>query len=185
MTATKPIALALALALGSATALAGGYGESGKPAGRTDATAEATVVKAAKHNEQLSTFAKVVRKAGMEDMLTGQGPFTVLAPTDAAFAALPAGTLERLLEPGNRAELEQLVSYHVIAGKVPAERAAELGQTRTLQGESVDFRTSYGNLTGIDDAGVVMADMRTDNGIVHIIDRVILPEAVSLPLAAN
>lgn len=191
-TAAAPIALAITLALGGTAAWAGEHGKSAGKAtadyaeARTAMSSMTTVVDQAAATQRLDTFAKAARKAGMKDMLTGQGPFTLLAPTDEAFAALPEGVLDDLMKPENREQLRELLSYHVIAGEVSATRAAELGSTRTLQGEDVDFTLRDGRLAAInDEARIVQANLRADNGLVHVIDRVILPDAVSEAIAAN
>jgi uncharacterized surface protein with fasciclin (FAS1) repeats len=106
--------------------------------------------------------------------LKGKGPFTVFAPTDAAFAALPEGTLASLLEPKNKATLQAILTDHVVAGAVPAKDVLEMGHATTLNGQRVDIRASD-DLVRVDGAKVAQTDIRCSNGIIHVIDAVILP----------
>ena len=124
--------------------------------------------------EMLVTAAKA---AGIVEALKGEGPFTVFAPTDAAFAALPEGTVRALLQPENKDKLTAILTYHVIPGKVMSTDIAgqELRQA-TMQGEMVDINAKEG-LT-IQGANVVKSDIEASNGVIHVIDKVILPEAV-------
>ena len=121
-----------------------------------------------------TTLVAAVQAAGLVDTLKGEGPFTVFAPTDDAFAALPEGTLESLLLPENKDQLVAILTYHVIPGKVVASDVAgkEL-EVATVQGSTVDVNGMSG--VTIDGANVVQADIMTDNGVIHVIDKVILP----------
>ena len=121
-----------------------------------------------------NTLVAAVQAADLVDALKGEGPFTVFAPTDEAFAALPAGTVENLLLPENKDQLIAVLTYHVIPGKVMAADIA--GQTlavETLQGSTVDIVATSG--VTVDGANVVTADVEASNGVIHVIDRVILP----------
>lgn len=111
----------------------------------------------------------------MVDTLRGEGPFTVFAPTDAAFAALPAGTLDSLLEPENRDQLVAILTYHVIPGRYPAARVAGLDQATTVQGGRVDIAASGDSVT-VGGARVVAADVVASNGVIHVIDKVLVPD---------
>jgi len=113
-----------------------------------------------------------VEAAGLVETLSGAGPFTVLAPTDEAFSKLPAGTLDGLLN--NIPKLKQLLTYHVLPGKVMASDVVKLSTARTVQGQSVTIATING--VKIDGANVIKTDIETDNGVIHVIDSVILPK---------
>jgi uncharacterized surface protein with fasciclin (FAS1) repeats len=119
-----------------------------------------------------NTLVKAVQAAGLVDTLKGEGPFTVFAPTDAAFAALPAATLNGLL--ADKAALAQVLTYHVVAGRVPASAAMSLDWAPMVQGQSARVETRDGSVY-IDGAKVIKADIETSNGIIHVIDTVILP----------
>lgn len=120
------------------------------------------------------TLATALTKAGLVDALKGTGPFTVFAPTDEAFAKLPKGTLEDLLKPENKGRLTAILTYHVVSGRVPAEKALKLTNAKTLNGQQMDLVVKGGSLT-IDSAKVVKTDIECSNGVIHIIDSVILP----------
>lgn len=121
-----------------------------------------------------TTLVKAVQAAGLVDTLKGEGPFTVFAPTDEAFAKLPAGTLESLLKPENKDKLAAILTYHVVAGKVGAADVAKLDNAKTVNGQSVTIETSKNGVT-VDGAHVVKTDIWTSNGVIHVIDAVILP----------
>jgi len=112
--------------------------------------------------------------AGLVDLLKGDGPFTVFAPTDDALAALPEGELERLLEPENKAELQGIVKYHVVAEELTSGEIAEMDSAVTLHGDEVTISVEDGNVK-IDEATVIMADIECKNGVVHVIDAVLSP----------
>ncbi|MCC5885883.1 MAG: fasciclin domain-containing protein [Gammaproteobacteria bacterium] len=123
---------------------------------------------------QFETLVAAVQAAGLVDTLKGEGPFTVFAPTDEAFANLPAGTVESLLQPENIDQLRAVLTYHVVAGKVMAADVVELDSATTVQGSDVTISTMGGGVM-IDHANVVQADIETSNGVIHVIDSVILP----------
>jgi len=129
------------------------------------------------------TLAAALTKAGLVEALQGKGPFTVFAPTDAAFAKLPAGTVETLLEPENRARLQQILKYHVVAGAVDAAAVVKLDSAPTLAGQRVAIRA--GSDVTVAGAKVVKADIRCSNGVIHVIDTVILPEEKNLVQVAD
>jgi uncharacterized surface protein with fasciclin (FAS1) repeats len=120
------------------------------------------------------TLAAALQAAGLVETLKGDGPFTVFAPTDAAFAKLPAGTVENLLKPENRDKLKAILTYHVVAGKVTAAQVMKLKSAKTVEGSDVTIATSGGKVK-VDNANVVTADVMASNGVIHVIDTVILP----------
>jgi len=123
---------------------------------------------------QFSTLVAAVQAAGLVDTLKGEGPFTVFAPTDAAFAALPEGTVEDLLKPENKDQLVAVLTYHVVAGKImSADIAGKALEVDSVQGSAISVDAM--NTVMVDDANVVTADIETSNGVIHVIDAVILP----------
>ena len=121
------------------------------------------------------TLAAALKAAGLIDTLKGAGPFTVFAPTDEAFAKLPPGTVEMLLKPENKARLTRILTYHVVAGKVMAADAAKLTSAKAVSGDTLKIAAQGGGVT-IDKAKVVTADVAASNGVIHVIDTVILPK---------
>jgi len=134
-----------------------------------------TAVKAGK----FKTLAAALTEAGLVEALQGEGPFTVFAPTDEAFAALPEGTVATLLKPENKAKLQAILKYHVVAGNVPAEKVVGLKGAVTLQGQRVAIKFADGKVS-VDGATVVQADIACSNGVIHVIDKVILPQSKNL-----
>lgn len=120
------------------------------------------------------TLAKALQAADLVDSLKGPGPFTVFAPTDEAFAKLPAGTLDNLLKPENKNQLRAILTYHVVAGDLPAAKVIGLSSVKTLNGEEVKI-TAAGGKVMVNNAHVVKADIPASNGVLHVIDTVILP----------
>ncbi len=120
------------------------------------------------------TLAAALQAAGLVETLKGNGPFTVFAPTDEAFAKLPAGTVEELLKPENKAKLTAILTYHVVPGKVMASQVTSLKEAKTVNGKSVKISTMGGSVM-IDNAKVVKADVGATNGVIHVIDTVLLP----------
>jgi uncharacterized surface protein with fasciclin (FAS1) repeats len=123
---------------------------------------------------QFKTLAAALQAADLIDTLKGAGPFTVFAPTDAAFAKLPAGTVESLLKPENKAKLTAILTYHVVPGAVKAEQVTTLDEAKTVNGAMVKISTDHGKVM-INDATVVTPDITASNGVIHVIDKVILP----------
>jgi uncharacterized surface protein with fasciclin (FAS1) repeats len=122
-----------------------------------------------------NTLVAAIQAAGLVDTLKGDGPFTVFAPTDEAFAALPAGTVESLLEPENVAKLQAILTYHVVPGKVMASDVTDGTSAATVQGSNVAFVVAGGSVQ-INGATVTAADIEASNGVIHVIDTVLLPE---------
>ena len=120
------------------------------------------------------TLAKALQAADLVTTLKGAGPFTVFAPTDEAFAKLPAGTLENLLKPENKAKLRRILTYHVVSGKVMASDVVKLRSAKAVSGDTVKIGTENGGVT-VDQANVVKTDIAASNGVIHVIDAVILP----------
>ena len=153
----KPLSLAAPLALSALPA-------SAQPADIVD-----TAVAAG----QFTTLAAALDAAGLVETLKGDGPFTVFAPTDAAFAALPAGTVEDLLKPENKEKLTAVLTYHVIAGKVMSGDLSDGMQAATVNGAEVTITTADG--AKVNGANITGADIEASNGVIHVIDAVILP----------
>lgn len=121
------------------------------------------------------TLAKALAAADLIDTLKGAGPFTVFAPTDAAFAKLPAGTVESLLEPENKAKLRRILTYHVVSGKVMAADVVKMSSAKAVSGDTITVAAKGGTVT-VDKAQVVKTDIVASNGIIHVIDTVIMPK---------
>lgn len=130
------------------------------------------IVTVAVENGNFTTLAAALTAAGLVETLQGPGPFTVFAPTDAAFAKLPAGTVEALLKDLPR--LRSILTYHVVAGKVEAKDVVNLTTANTVQGSPISIRVVGGKVM-INNATVVTADVQASNGVIHVIDTVILP----------
>jgi uncharacterized surface protein with fasciclin (FAS1) repeats len=122
-----------------------------------------------------NTLAAALKAAGLVETLKGKGPFTVFAPTDEAFAKLPAGTVENLLKPENKAKLASILTYHVVSGAVSSGEVVKMTSAKTVQGQSVKISAKDG-VVMIDSAKVVKADVMASNGVIHVIDSVILPQ---------
>ncbi len=123
---------------------------------------------------QFKTLATALTAAGLVDTLKGPGPFTVFAPTDEAFAKLPAGTVEDLLKPENKAKLVSILTYHVVPAKAKAKDVAGMTSAKTVNGKEVTLKTENGKVM-VDKATVTKADIEASNGVIHVIDTVILP----------
>jgi uncharacterized surface protein with fasciclin (FAS1) repeats len=148
-------------------------------------TVEQNIVEKAQETESLSTLVSAVQAAGLVETLSGEGPFTVFAPTNAAFDALPEGTLDMLLKPENKDQLAAILKYHVVSGKVMSTDLTDGQTATTVQGEDITISTTDG--AAINGAAVRTADVEASNGVVHIIDEVILPPSVvaAMEEAAN
>lgn len=137
------------------------------------------IVETAVSAGSFNTLVAAVKAAGLVDTLKGDGPFTVFAPTDEAFAKLPAGTLENLLKPENKDQLAAILTYHVVSGKVKAKDVVKLNQATTVQGSDVTIAVENGGVVLNGSSNVVTTDIGTSNGVIHVIDTVILPPANS------
>jgi uncharacterized surface protein with fasciclin (FAS1) repeats len=124
---------------------------------------------------QFNTLAKALQAAGLVDTLKGTGPFTVFAPTDEAFAKLPAGALDDLLKPENKEKLKAVLLYHVVAGKVDAKKVMKMKSAKTVNGQEVTIMAHDGKVM-VNDATVVKADVMASNGVIHVIDTVLMPK---------
>ena len=133
------------------------------------------IVDIAAGNDDFETLVAAVTAADLVDTLKGDGPFTVFAPTDAAFEQLPAGTVEELLKPENKDQLVALLSYHVVPGKVLSSDLVDGMKAATVQGSEVTVSIEGGAM--IDDAKVIQADIEAENGVIHVIDKVIMPKS--------
>ena len=132
------------------------------------------IVTLAVGNEDLSTLVAAVKAAGLVETLQGDGPFTVFAPTNEAFAALPEGTVENLLKPENKDQLVAVLTYHVVSGEVYSKDLKNGQTAQTVQGSDINVKLNK-NGAMINDAKVVAADVEASNGVVHVIDHVIIP----------
>lgn len=156
------IALVMALPLAITPATAGG--------------AKKDIVDTAVGAGQFNTLVAAVKAAGLVETLKGKGPFTVFAPTDEAFKKLPAGTVESLLKPENKSKLVKILTYHVLPGKVMSKDiAGKKLQAASVQGQKISIDATNG--VKVDGASVVKADIATSNGVIHVIDAVILPKS--------
>ena len=138
-------------------------------------SAEMDIVDTAVSAGDFNTLAAALEAAGLIDTLKGEGPFTVFAPTDEAFSKLPEGTVENLLKPENLDQLTAILTYHVVPGAVKAEQVVTLTEAETVNGQSVDISLAESTVM-VDEATVVATDIMATNGIIHVIDSVILPE---------
>ena len=139
-------------------------------------TEDMTIVEVAVGNKDFSTLVAAVKAAGLVETLSGKGPFTVFAPTNAAFEALPKGTVETLLKPENKGKLAGILTYHVVAGKVMAADVVKSKEAVTVQGQTVTVNASDAGVK-IGKANVVKTDIVCKNGVIHVIDAVLLPPA--------
>lgn len=169
----------LALAVGGLFWALGGDDSSNnkQPANSSQQSEQAmeskTIVGVASDNQDFSTLVTAVKAAGLVETLSGEGPFTVFAPTNAAFAKLPAGTLDQLL--ANPTELSKVLTYHVVAGKVTADQVVDLNEATTVQGQKVTIKVENGNVM-VNNAKVTSTDIMASNGVIHVIDTVLLPQ---------
>jgi uncharacterized surface protein with fasciclin (FAS1) repeats len=136
--------------------------------------AEKDIVETAVSSGQFNTLAAALGAAGLVDTLKGPGPFTVFAPTDEAFAKLPAGTVDNLLKPENKDQLVAILTYHVVPGSAMAADVVKLTEAKTVNGKMVTVKVDGSNVM-INDAKVVTPDIAASNGVIHVIDAVILP----------
>jgi transforming growth factor-beta-induced protein len=138
--------------------------------------AAADIVDTAVAAGSFKTLVAAVKAAGLVETLKGKGPFTVFAPTDEAFAKLPAGTIDSLLKPENKAKLAAILTYHVVAGKVMAADVVKVKSAKSVQGGDIAVKVSGGKVMLNGTSQVVKTDIGTDNGVIHVIDTVIMPK---------
>jgi uncharacterized surface protein with fasciclin (FAS1) repeats len=146
------------------------------PMGAPDQPAEGSkdIVDTAVAADDFKTLVAAVQAAGLVETLKGEGPFTVFAPTDAAFAKLPAGTLDELLKPESKDKLTSILTYHVVPGKVMAADVVKVDSAKTAQGAEVAITVEGANVK-VNEANVTATDIECSNGVIHVIDAVILP----------
>lgn len=180
----NPVRLAAALAVVALTAAACGSSDSksdststSKPAKEAAASdmspnSDTTIVAVASANPDFSTLVTAVKKAGLVETLTGPGPFTVFAPTDAAFAKIPADQLSAIL--ADKAQLTKVLTYHVVPGEVMAADLQPTQMVKTVEGQDLDIKVTNGAAT-VNGCNIVKTDIKASNGIVHVINRVLLP----------
>ena len=147
--------------------LAGSYGSKTKMS--------MDIVDTAVSAKSFNTLVAALEAADLVDVLRGDGPFTVFAPTDAAFAKLPAGTVENLLKPENKSKLQSILTYHVVPGRYLAAEVVKMNSAKTVNGNSFKVSMSGGNAM-VDNARIVKTDILASNGVIHVIDSVILPK---------
>lgn len=171
---TLAIAIASSFAL-TGVAFADHHGGSKESSGYEQSEKAGTITEIAVANGNFETLVAALGAADLANVLGGEGPFTVFAPTDEAFAALPAGTVESLLEAENRDQLTAILTYHVVSGVVmSSDLAGQQLSAETLQGSSLNVDAT-GDSVKINDATVVIADIKADNGVIHVIDTVLIP----------
>ena len=139
-------------------------------------TCDKTVVEAAAHVDDFGTLVAAVKAGGLVDALSGDGPFTIFAPTDEAFKKLPSGKLAELLKPENKETLAGILKYHVVPGKVLAADVVKLTSAKTVQGSEVGIKVVDGKVM-VDNAQVVKTNIPCKNGVIHVIDAVIVPKS--------
>jgi transforming growth factor-beta-induced protein len=145
------------------------------PALAGDKVGQKDIVDTAVAAGSFKTLTTALGAAGLVDTLKGPGPFTVFAPTDAAFAKLPKATVEELLKPENKAKLASILTYHVVAGKVMATDVVKMTSAKTVNGQNIKVAVKGSKVT-VDGANVIKTDIVTTNGVIHVIDAVILPK---------
>jgi uncharacterized surface protein with fasciclin (FAS1) repeats len=173
--------VAAALALFAATPAFAGHCNSSAAHAHAD---KPSIVETAVSSDDFETLTAALTSAGLVEALSGEGPFTVFAPTDEAFAKLPKGTVESLLKPENKAELVRILSYHVVAGNMPAAKVVKKSGADTLAGPRLAFVVSDEGVK-VGDANVIQTDLECSNGVIHVIDTVLLPPAETVVGSAS
>lgn len=163
--------IAAALTFSAAPALAG------DPVAAAPAVAAGDIVDVAVSNPAFTTLVAAVKAAGLVDTLKSAGPFTVFAPTNAAFAKLPEGTVETLLKPENKAQLVKILTYHVVAGAVAAKDVVKITTAKSVQGGAIAIAVVDGKVKLNGASTVTATDVKASNGLIHVIDTVIMPPA--------
>lgn len=149
-----------------------------------EAEADGTIVDVAAQAGQFKTLLAAAKAAGLADALSSSGPFTVFAPTDEAFAKLGQNTINDLLKPENKQKLVSILTYHVVSGEMPAKKVLASNDAITLNGQRIDFKSKGGSVY-VDKAKVLATDVNASNGVIHVIDSVILPETKNLVQVAS
>lgn len=168
--------VALGMIGASGAAIANDHNHSDDKKAHAEKAMEHDIVDTAAANEDFSTLVAAVKAAELVEALKGDGPFTVFAPTNAAFEALPEGTVENLLKPENKEQLQAVLTYHVVPGKIKAADITEgTTEVETLQGTTLNITKTADGVT-VDNANVTSTDIKTSNGVIHVIDAVVLPE---------
>ena len=167
MKSLKVVAISFLLLAIPALLLAGNYSSKAK--------ASMDIVDTAVSAKSFNTLVAALKAADLVDVLRGDGPFTVFAPTDAAFAKLPAGTVETLLKPENKAKLQAILTYHVVPGRYMAADVVKMSSAKTVNGKSFMVSMDGGNAM-VDNATIIQTDILASNGVIHVIDTVILPK---------
>lgn len=152
------------LILGTAYSYSGNYGDKQKD-----------IIGTAVSAGDFNTLVAAVQAAGLVETLQGDGPFTVFAPTDEAFAKLPNGTVESLLKPENKEQLVAILTYHVVPGKVTSDQVVKVKEAKSVNGKNIPIAVDGGTVK-VDNAKVVKADIMASNGVIHVIDTVIIPD---------
>lgn len=165
----RTIALAAVLAVPGSLAAqeTQGYSESPSP------TAMGDIIETASAEGSFTTLATAIEAAGLTETLKGEGPFTVFAPTDEAFAQLPTGTVEALLK--DKVKLAAILTYHVVPGKIPSSEVAGMSSAKTVNGQELSIKAKDGKVK-VGNATVTTADIEASNGVIHVIDRVLMPQ---------
>jgi uncharacterized surface protein with fasciclin (FAS1) repeats len=166
----------------SANAPVEGAADAETPTEQVAARSSSTIAELASSSDSFETLTAALEAAGLTEVLQGEGPYTVFAPTDEAFEALPAGTLEELLKPENRDTLIQVLTYHVVPGEVTSS-ALSSGDVATVEGSDISVTVGESEVN-VNDATVVQPDVLASNGVIHVIDQVILPPSI-LPTAGE
>lgn len=169
MKSRRSAILAIAVVVGVALTISVAATAAPKPAPAKD------IVDTAVAAGSLKTLAAALQAAGLIETLKGPGPFTVFAPTDEAFAKLPAGTLDSLLEPANKEKLVAILTYHVVSGKILAAQVVKMNSAKTVNGQSISISATGGTVR-VDTAKVVNTDIVCSNGVIHVIDSVLMPK---------
>jgi uncharacterized surface protein with fasciclin (FAS1) repeats len=170
------LAAAFGLALNSAPMTASAHCGADHDAMKQAAKkAKMDIVDTAVSAGDFKTLVAAVKAAGLAEALKGDGPFTVFAPTDAAFAALPKGTVEDLLKPENRDKLTSILKYHVVSGRVTSGEALKAGRATTLQKGKIQIAAQKDGSAMVNEAKLVKTDIETTNGVIHVIDKVLIP----------
>lgn len=177
MTTKLSLAGALVAALALAFPVAASAHNHGKAESSATASTSQSIAAVASGNPDFSTLVAALKAADLVATLDGTGPFTVFAPTNAAFAKLPAGTVENLLKPENKAQLTAVLTYHVVSGSVMAADVVKLSEATTVEGSTVSIKVTDGQVRLNDAATVTATDIKASNGVIHVIDAVILPPA--------